>query len=140
MRALLTFLLCAAVAGFAQSASHIEAHVPAVEDFRMFLVRDVSEYLSKKEGRELRAECELLRDAPTQSGVAYPKFYVWVRGVDAEKKTVVEGVTRLAAIDKRRFEVTDFISKSDIVAAPDRLDGVFPPLLVPKIKEKADAK
>lgn len=140
MKTLLALLLCCTVTGFAQSTSQIEAHVPAAEDFKTFLVRDASEYLSTKEGRKLGAECELLRDSPTQAGVAYPKFYAWVRGVDADKKTIVEGVMRLAAINKKRFEVTDFISRPEIVSTPSRVEGIFPQLLIPMIKNKANAK
>jgi len=132
--------ICCAFVGHAQSNSQIDGHVPASSDFAKILTRDISDYLSRKEGRMLAAEYELLRDAPTQSGVAYPKFYAWVRGVDDQMKTVVEGAMRLAAIDKKRFEVTDFLSKAEILATPDHLESVFPRLLIPKIKEKAGAK
>ena len=132
--------ICSASVGHAQSNSHIEGHVPAATDFTKFLARDAGDYLSKKEGQVLAAEFELLREAPTQSGVSYPKFYAWVRGVDDQKKSVVEGAMRVAAIEKKRFEVTDFMAKAEILAAPDQVDGVFPRRLIPKIKEKAGAK
>ena len=135
----LLFVCCVSI-GRTQSNSHIERHVPAPNDFAKILARDVREYLSKKEGQVLVAEFELLRDAPTQSGVAYPKFYAWVRGMDDQKKTVVEGAMRLTAIEKKRFEVIDFLSKSEIIAASDRVESVFPRILIPKVKEKVGAK
>jgi hypothetical protein len=137
--AALLFICCASV-GHAQSNSHVDGHVPAPTDFTKFLVRDAGGYLSKKEGQMLAAEFELLREAPTQPGVSYPKFYAWVRGVDDQKKVVVEGAMRLAAIDKKRFEVTDFMAKTEILASPDQLERVFPRMLIPKIKEKAGVK
>jgi hypothetical protein len=91
-------------------------------------------------GQTLTAEFELLREAPTQSGVSYPKFYARVRGIDDQNKTVIKGAMRIAAIDKERFEVTDFMPKAEILEAPDRLESVFPRPLIPRIKEKAGAK
>ena len=82
---------------------------------------------------------ELLRDGPTQSGVAYPKFYLWLRATNAEK-TVIEGAVRVAAVDKKRFDVTDFVPRADIVSRPDALDRIFPQAVIEKILTKAGVK
>ena len=63
-----------------------------------------------------------------------------MRGIDDQQKTVVERAMRLTAIEKKRFEVTDFLSKSEIIAASDRVESVFPRMLIPKVKGKAGAK
>ena len=64
---------------------------------------------------------ELLRKEPTQSGVAYPKYYAWVT-MDTSAGPV-EGAVRLAAVDRERFEVTDFCSSSDIRTNPGGVDA-----------------
>lgn len=119
--------------------SHIAANIPSTNDFRPFLIRDLTAYLKPIHGDKLMVDYELLRDGPTQSGVAYPKFYLWVRATNAEK-TVIEGAVRVAAVDKKRFDVTDFVPRSEIVAHPDSLARIFPQALIEKIHTKAGAK
>src|SRR6266550_2261815 len=81
------FLACAPchaqIPGVAES--HIAANVPSTNDFRPFLIRDLTAYLKPTHGDKLTVDYELLRDGPTQSGVAYPKFYLWLRATNAEK-------------------------------------------------------
>jgi hypothetical protein len=99
-------------------ASHIEANVPSSTDFEKFLQRDLSRYFSvTRKQKSLRVEFELLRDEPTQSGVSYPRFYAWVR-VAGGKSPEDRGAVRLAAIEKKRFEVTDFLSEPRSIATP----------------------
>ncbi len=119
--------------------SHIEANVPSTNDFRPFLIRDLSSYLKSTHGDKLTVDYDLLRDVPTQSGVAYPKFYLWLRAADAEKN-VIEGAVRVAAIGKKRFDVTDFLPLNDIVSHPDAVDRIFPQALIEKILTRAGVK
>lgn len=116
--------------------SHIEANTPEADNFRPFLIRDLTAYLEPLYGNQLTVDYELLRDIPTQSGVAYPKFYLWLKVTDADQK-VIEGAARVAAVDKRRFDVTDFVPRSDIVSQPDILRYIFPQALIMKIQKKA---
>ena len=118
---------------------HIAANVPNTNDFRPFLIRDLSAHLKSIYGDKLTVDYELLRDGPTQSGIAYPKFYLWLRATNAEK-TAIEGAVRVAAIDKKRFDVTTFIPRADIVSHPDALARVFPQELIEKILTKAGVK
>jgi hypothetical protein len=120
--------------------SHLQAHVPDVKDFRAFFVRDASDFLSKKTGKKVSAEYELLREGATQSGVAFPKFYAWVRALGEDKGVLCEGAMRVAAIEKKRFQVTDFLTREEIVAAPARIEEMFPRALLPRIREKAGVK
>lgn len=140
--ALLSLALAMAFQSFAQppsdlQQSHIEANVPENKDFQAFLNRDLLAYLRGKQsgvGDDIRVE--LLRDAATQSGVSYPKYYAWITfkvGVMKQER----GVVRLAAIEKRKFEVTDFISEAQIKANSQALERVFPASLVPTILAKA---
>ena len=136
--ALVTCASCdAQLSGVAES--HITANVPAGKDFRSFLIRDFTAYLKPIHGEKLALDYELLRDAPTQSGVAYPKFYLWLKATNAEN-AIIEGAARVAAIDKKRFEVTDFLSRSDITSRPNSVAQIFPAALLEKIHTKAGVK
>ncbi len=119
--------------------SHIAANVPSTNDFRPFLIRDLTAYLKPAHGDKLKVDYELLRDGPTQSGVAYPKFYVWLRATNAEL-SIIEGAVRVAAIDKKRFEITDFVPRAEIVSHPDSVARIFPAAVIEKIHAKAGVK
>ena len=79
---------------------------------------------------------ELLRKGPTQSGVAYPKYYAWVRV--HRHDGLLEGAVRLAAIDDQRFEVTHFLPAQEIVASPG-IESVFPEPLRQTIRDRSKA-
>ncbi len=116
------------------AASQIERNGPS-EDFHLILRRDLAKYFSADyPGAEI--EYTMLRDAPTQSGVSFPKYYVWVKA-GSGGATQAEGAVRLAAIDNDRFEVTDFVPRKRIIENPQILEQIFPPALVPKIKNLA---
>jgi hypothetical protein len=136
-----SFLACtlcrAQIPGVAES--HIAANVPSTNNFRPFLIRDLTAYLKPTRGDKLTVSYELLRDGPTQSGVAYPKFYLWLRATNAQKM-VIEGAVRVAAIEKKQFDVTDFVPRSKIVSSPDSLTRIFPQVLIEKILTKAGVK
>lgn len=115
--------------------SHIEGNVPAESEFDQLLRRDLAKYLESKLGEKLQVEFELLRKGPTQSGVSFPKYYLWVKGFEGDKK-VIEGAVRVAAIDRKEFSVTDFCTPQDLRADPDLASRVFPAALVPGIKKR----
>jgi hypothetical protein len=139
---LLTFALVACtcrsqIPGVAES--HIAANVPSANDFRPFLIRDLTAYLKPAHGDGLTVNYELLRDGPTQTGIAYPKFYLWLRATNAEK-AVIEGAVMIAAIDKKRFDVRNFVPRSEIISHPDSIARIFPQALIEKIHAKAEVK
>ena len=113
--------------------SHVEGNVPPAEQFDAVLRRDLASYFKSQS-----ISYELLREGPTQSGVSYPKYYLWVRA--SLPNETVAGAVRVAAIDKTRFEVFDFISSKQIQADPSQVQQVFPALLVPSILAKAGVK
>jgi hypothetical protein len=115
--------------------SHIEANVPAPADFERFLKRDLVSYFAQARKKNLPVDFELLRDGPTQSGVSYPKFYVWVR-VAGGKSPEDRGAVRLAAIEKKRFEVTAFLSEEVIRSDPEGIFRLFPGQVCERIKAK----
>jgi hypothetical protein len=113
--------------------SHIRANVPDAKDFAKFLKRDLEQYFKAVKQKTVTVEYELLRNGPTQSGIAYPKFYAWVTVRDGA--TVLDqGAVRVAAIEKKRFEVTHFVSEADIKREPAALDEIFPLPVADKIR------
>jgi hypothetical protein len=59
--------------------SHIDANVPSAEQFHSLLKRDLQAFFSNRHGSSVTVSYELLRDGPTQTGIAYPKYYAWVK-------------------------------------------------------------
>jgi len=97
--------------------------------------RDLCAYFEqrlKQKTDEVRVEYQLLRDSPTQTGISYPKYNLWAR-IFSGRKLVASGAVRVAAVEKLRFDVTDFLSSEEILAAPARVQLVFPAVLKEKI-------
>jgi hypothetical protein len=124
---------------FGQDTSHIEANVPNKEDFHYFLKRDLKTYFDSYEHQNVNIKYQLLRSSPTQSGVAFPKYYAWVQLLK-NKQILDQGAVRLAAINKTRFEVTNFLNKKQILQDGKIVGKVFPAALCPDIFSKANAK
>ncbi len=112
----------------------------ADDSFSRALAAQVSAYLSETAGQKLAAEYEMLRDAPTVTGVAFPKFYIWVRARGSDDSIVSEGAMRIAETAENTFQVTDFVNKESISKEPQKLERIFPKLLLPKIYKKAEKK
>jgi hypothetical protein len=128
----LPFLLACPPVGI--SRSHIDANVPAAEDFDKLLLRDLAGSFAAT-FKDLPIHYEMLRDGPTQSGVAYPKFYLWVTIGDG-KSPQQRGAVRVAAIEKKRFEVSDFFSEDAVKKDPTGIHRVFPAPVCERINAK----
>ncbi|MCC6501808.1 MAG: hypothetical protein IT362_01570 [Deltaproteobacteria bacterium] len=115
--------------------SHVESNAPSTETFDKVLKRDLEDYF-KTPGKEITINFELLRKVATQSGVSYPKYYIWVKIRDGNL-ILNEGAVRVAAIGKEKFKVTDFISKRDIQTNTVIVEHVFPKALVDIIRTRA---
>lgn len=115
--------------------SHIEANVPDGEHFDEYLKRDLAAYFKKATGKDVSVEYELLRDGPTQTGIAFPKFYAWIL-VRVKEEIIDQGAVRLAAIKKERFDVTHFLSKLELLGTDDAASKIFPADVVKKIELK----
>lgn len=119
--------------------SHIDANIPTAANFPKFLKRDLLGYLQIHGFPEATSvSFSLLRDGPTQSGVAYPKFYLWV-DVFQGKRLLTQGAARVAAIERTYFQVTDFLPGSVVRASPDQVSSAFPAPLVASIVSRAKA-
>lgn len=121
------------------AGSHIEGNVPSKSDFDSFMRRDLASYFKSMTGKAVEIQYEFLRDGPTQTGVAYPKFYLWVKLF--ENNTIInQGAIRVAAIEKIRFEVTDFLGKDEITMNPEAIYSIFPRPVCDRIRDKMKQK
>jgi hypothetical protein len=115
--------------------SHIQANVPDEKDFAAFLKRDLEVYFKELKKKDIEVEYELLRDGPTQSGIAFPKFYVWVT-VKENGALLEDGAVRVAAMEKKRFGVYDYLTRADIERDLEKVYQTFPRPVADKIKAK----
>lgn len=138
--AFFVFASVPAVAQFELQQSHIEGNVPPPESFESFLNRDLLVYF-KASGTPgaTTVTYKPLRNGPTQSGVSYPKYYLWVK-VFSGSKLSQEGAVRVAAVERTHFEVTNFMSKARIHSAPAEVSNDFPAALVPSVLSLAGVK
>ena len=120
----------------AQLAQHeIDSNVPDPEDFDLFLTRDLESYFSDLRGSNVAVSYELLREGPSQSGIAYPKYYAWVVVTDGSSWED-EGVVRVAAVGRTEFDVTDYFSEKDLRRVPPGGPGFFAEDISAKIEAK----
>lgn len=135
---LVLFLLFIPLTVFSQEVqqSHIKGNLPETfEEFQFILERDLESYFSTKYGKPVTVKYELLRRSATQSGVAYPKFYAWIDIYNSENR-INSGAVRVAAIEKVRIKVTNFISRKDIIKNPKSIESIFPMALCDGIRNR----
>lgn len=123
------------IAGSGIAESHVDANVPQSKDFDAYMKRDLASFLCKG-AQDCRVEYRMLREGPTQTGISYPKFYVWAVCFQQDK-VLTQGAARIAAIDRQGFSVTNFLSRKEILDSPQQVEGIFPAPLVPKILQRA---
>jgi hypothetical protein len=116
--------------------SHVSGNVPPEAEFMNFLQRDVRAYLIANRRPSRNLEIDLLRKGPTQTGIAYPKYYVWIRAADGPD-SVVEGAMQVSAVARVRFLVSNFTLASAIRNDPASLSAVYPAVLIPTIRKRA---
>jgi hypothetical protein len=108
----------------------VARHTASDAQFDRLLRRDLSAHFGGA-----AVSYELLRREPTQSGVAYPKYYAWVRV--QRDDGLLEGAVRLAAVDDERLVVTHFLQAQEIVTSPGLIESVFPEPLLETIRDRA---
>lgn len=117
------------------SQANIIGNTPSKTDFHGFMVRDLTEYFRQKY-KHCRITYEMLQDEPTQAGVGYPHYYVWVK-VYQQNSLVTQGAARLSAMNGTSFYLTDFASHIQIRTNPRVSTDPFPSCLLETIMEKA---
>lgn len=115
--------------------SHIDANVP--EKLGKCMRRDLKAYFTERRKEKVnKVEYEYLRKGPTQTGVSFPKYYLWVK--ICVGKQIEQGAVRVAAIDGSKFEVTHFISSEQIIKFPETVSSIFPSSLCSTIVSIAE--
>jgi len=122
--------------GAALSRSHIDANVPEQAHFDEYLRRDLTAYFTAVDSSVTDVKYDLLRKAPTQVGVGFPKYYAWI-AIHSERSGLEQGVVRLAAEDRAKFEVTTFLTSNEVLSRPQRVLDQFPPALNGEILRRA---
>lgn len=120
--------------------SHIRGNVPPSDQFHVLLARDLEAEFRIAFKRAVKVDHALLHDKPTQTGVAYPKFYVWVQVRDNTGALIDEGAVRVAAVERKGFDVLNFLSKREINADPAGVERVFPKTLADGIRARAQVR
>ncbi len=111
--------------------SYIEGNVVDQPQFDSLMKRDLERYFSKTFG-QVSVKWEFLRKGPTQTGVAYPKYYLWIK-IYYGDELLDEGAVRIAAIEKTGFDITDFVNIKDIRQKSKDIYMIFPKPVCEKI-------
>ncbi len=114
-------------------SSQIQGNVPV--QFHKILKRDLTTYFQDMYKEVITVEYELLRDVPTQVGVALPKYYIWVK-IYGQKKLLDEGAVKVAAVERKLFTVSNYLAIADLKKSPERINQVFPLPVGDKIRTR----
>ena len=115
---------------------HIDANVPDQKDFDRILNRDITKYVTDKADKDITVKVELLRDVPSQSGVALPKYYIWIEKRNAKGVLMEEAAARIAAINRDHFDVVQYYDRKRLETETDLVSKVFPQDVYAKIVAK----
>ena len=105
---------------------HIDANVPDQKDFDRILNRDITKYVTDKADKDITVKVELLRDGPSQSGVALPKYYIWIEKRNSKGVLMEEAAARIAAINRDHFDVVQYYDRKRLETETDLVSKVFP--------------
>lgn len=114
--------------------SHVNSNIPPSEYFHNYLRRDLTSYFSKQFNKTIFVDYKILRNKPTQIGIGWPKYYLWAEIKDSGT-IVSEGAVQVAAMDKVKFEVFQFIAAEEINKSSKKLNRYFPSVLHDEIRQ-----
>jgi hypothetical protein len=110
----------------------------AIAKFNMELNDDLKTYLSDKYSPDTHFKYELLREGPTITGVAMPKYYIWVTVYNKDNSIIEQGAMRIA--DDRdyfgHFSITDFLLIEEVRSNHRKIYKIFPEPVGQKIEAK----
>ena len=115
---------------------HIDANVPDPKDFDRILNRDITKYVTDRADKDITVKVELLRDGPSQSGVALPKYYIWIAKRSAKGVLMEEAAARIAAVNRDHFDVVQYYDRKRLENETDLVSKVFPDDVYTKILAK----
>jgi len=115
---------------------HIDANVPDQKNFERILNRDITKYVTDKADKDITVKVELLRNGPSQSGVALPKYYIWIEKRNSKGVLMEEAAARIAAINRDHFDVIQYYDRKRLETETDLVSKVFPQDVYAKIVTK----
>lgn len=108
------------------SMAHIKANAPDEAHFDELLTSSLETYCRDMGGgKPVTVRYAMLRDGPTQAGLGFPKYYVWVEVFDGPRR-IVQGAAKAVGINRQELEITDFFSEATIGNLPLSLYRTFP--------------
>jgi hypothetical protein len=105
---------------------HIDANIPDQKDFDRILNGDITKYVTDKADKNITVKVELLRIGPSQSGVALPKYYIWIEKRNSKGVLMEEAAARIAAINRDHFDVIQYYDRRRLETETDLVSKVFP--------------
>lgn len=114
--------------------SHVDANIPDKNNFDNLLNQNLEEYFSSLY-EHVTIKWEFLREGATQSGVANPKYYLWVY-INKDNKLVDEGAVRVAASNKKSFDILEYATINQIENKSIDIYTIFPKAVCIKIESK----
>jgi hypothetical protein len=118
--------------------NQVEGNVPDENEFDLLLTQSLDDFFTAMEHKPTLVHFDLLRKIPSQVGVAWPKYYAWIRATDRKSGRLVHiGAVSVSAINKEGFDVNYFYSAGQIAKEPRSIDERFTQNLRPVIIEKA---
>lgn len=117
------------------SNSHLVANVPKQENFDEYLQRDLDIYFTELKDTSVQVEYKLLRNEPTQVGLAFPKYYAWV-DIQTEDGYSESGAAYIAAISGEYFQIISYMDAEEITQDTDALYKMYPEDICNQIIER----
>jgi hypothetical protein len=114
------------------AGSHIRGNVPVGKNFKIYLQRDLDVFFYNFYFKKVFVKWDFLRNGATQTGIALPKYYLWVV-VYSGKIKLTEGAVRAAAVENTEFIITDFVDVDDIKNKRKDINKIFPEKVCSKI-------
>jgi len=113
--------------------------IPDEKTFEPLLIRVLSSYFEDDRFKNLQFRYMLLADHPFQSGIAFPKYYLWIEKYDGSR-FIGQGVMEIAAIDQTRLGVIEFTSKKDLETDREWIKQHYPPEVCQSIFQQINTK
>jgi hypothetical protein len=113
--------------------------VPDNKTFGPLLIHVLTSCFEDDRFKDLQFKYTFLADHPFQSGIAFPKYYLWVEKYDGSHP-IGRGVIEVAAIDQTRLGVVEFVSKKDLATDLEWIKRHYPPEVCKSILQKIEAK
>ena len=114
--------------------SHVDANVPPPDKFQAMLRRDLALYFQKSKAEKVTVE----PDASSWSHAERTLVPEVLRlgAVRVSGRLREEGAVRLAAVERKRLDVTDYLSATAIRKRPASLEQVFPRPVAARIRQR----